>query len=67
MKEMLVVMMLINGQPNGDVIRLETIGNEPGCRTEMMMINGINRAYRELGIDFRFDATCVRVPGTVIG
>jgi hypothetical protein len=58
MNTIILVFMLVNGQPTGSTMQFLTVGND--CRTEIAVIDGINQVYAESGIERRWYAVCER-------
>ncbi len=52
----LMVFMLLNGQPAGQTMHLLAL--DPDCRTELAVVEGVNRANADRGI--QFIASCER-------
>lgn len=50
MTPVLVVFMLLNGQPVGDTVKL--LAAERGCRVELAAIRGMNQALSAQGVEF---------------
>ena len=55
---LLIVGMLAGNTASSPVITLDTIRRD--CRTEMLMLQGINQAQQELGTGVSYMATCLR-------
>ena len=56
MNTVLLVFMLVNGQPQGRTMAFHTVGNH--CRNELQIVAGINRATAQIKNGIRFEASC---------
>ena len=56
MNTVLLVFMLVNGQPQGRTMAFHTVGND--CRNELQIVAGINRANARINNGIRFEASC---------
>ena len=56
MNTVLLVFMLVNGQPQGRTMAFHTVGNH--CRNELQIVAGINQATAQIKNGIRFEASC---------
>jgi hypothetical protein len=56
MNTVLLVFMLVNGQPTGHTMAFQAIGSN--CRNELRIVDGINSAHAQNNSLIRFEASC---------
>lgn len=56
MNTVLLVFMLVNGQPQGHTMAFQAVGND--CQNELQIVAGINQAHARNNTGVRLEASC---------
>ena len=58
MTSVLLIMMMINGKPSGEIQRLLAL--TPDCKSEISVVEFINRTQKAIGSNVEYKTECVK-------